>query len=400
MTLSKTSSQSEYDALRLIVETLSGSAAPDTGIAILLEMAIHVTSARQGGLAIFRGLDLVVSHPETMSVPTGGVLQKVSQSLQVPFETGAVPLPGLVESGGWLAAPLYVDDTLTALLWLAYTSAPALRFEQRQTVEALINGLVIMVRGVLASALKDRLTRNQSEFIHMVSHDLRSPLTTIKGFAGMLESGMVGELNELQAQYVGKILSGVEQMTAQVDKIQDAGRLDPETGFYEIERIPCDVVEMAAFIVQNHLVPAEKHALSIETHFETDVPLINVDAGMLERAITNLVDNAIKYTPNGGHIAVGVRRQPEQVLLSVTDDGLGISEENQRVLFERHVRLARKEHKRIKGTGLGLFIVRSVARRHGGDAWVESVEGKGSTFYFSIPLAGDNLLLEDQLDSC
>ncbi|PJF21648.1 MAG: histidine kinase, partial [Phototrophicales bacterium] len=116
----------------------------------------------------------------------------------------------------------------------------------------------------------------------------------------------------------------------------------------------------------------------------------------LERAITNLVDNAIKYTPNGREIQIGVKRQDEKIIVSVKDNGLGISPEHQKLLFERHVRIPRKEHKRVKGSGLGLFIVRSVARRHGGNAWVESEEGVGSTFYISIPLNEENLFGDGQ----
>jgi signal transduction histidine kinase len=252
-----------------------------------------------------------------------------------------------------------------------------------------VEGWILALRDI--SQFK-KLNRNQAEFMRIVSHDLRSPLTSMQGFASMLELGLVGELNEKQSHFVEKILAGITQMTALVDNIQDAGRYDPETGFYEMSRSQCDLGEMVNKIVQNHLVPAEKQELSISVQVADDVPIINADVNMLERAVTNLVDNAIKYTPNGGKIDVGVKRQKDEVIISVSDTGLGITPENQKHLFERHVRVARQEHKKIKGSGLGLFIVRSVAQRHGGDAWVESVENKGSTFFISIPLDGPNLI--------
>ena len=230
-----------------------------------------------------------------------------------------------------------------------------------------------------------KLSRNQSEFTRIVSHDLRSPLTSVQGFASMLEQQMVGDLNERQAHFVNKILSGVAQMTALVDNIQDAGRYDPETGFYELSRSPCDLNEIVNRIVDSHLVPAEKE-LAIEVKVAGDVPIIHADGNMIERAIINLFDNAIKYTPSGGSVRIEVKRHSDQVTIAVSDTGLGIKPDDQKRLFERHVRLARPEHKKIKGSGLGLFIVRSIAQRHGGDAWVESAEGQGSTFYFSIPL--------------
>jgi signal transduction histidine kinase len=236
-----------------------------------------------------------------------------------------------------------------------------------------------------------KLNRNQNEFVRIVSHDLRSPLTSMQGFTSML--GMVGELNERQSQFIEKILSGIAQIAALVENIQDAGRFDIETGFYEMIRAQCDLSEMVSRIVDNHLVPAEKQELSVSVAVADDVPILNADANMLERALTNLVDNAIKYTPNGGKIDVKAYCKDNSVIISVRDTGLGISPDQQKQLFQRHVRLARQENKKIKGSGLGLFIVKSVAQRHGGDAWVESAENAGSTFYLSIPLAGANLVI-------
>jgi signal transduction histidine kinase len=192
--------------------------------------------------------------------------------------------------------------------------------------------------------------------------------------------------------FVEKILNGVSQMTSLVDNIQDAGRYDPETGFYEMERAPTDLIDMVRRIVSTHLVPAEKGELSLGVNIADDIPIVNVDANMIERSIINLVDNAIKYTPNGGRIEVGLRRENDDLLITISDNGFGISEENIRQLFNRHFRIRRREHTRVKGSGLGLFIVRSVARHHNGDAFVKSVEGEGSTFGIRIPLAGENLL--------
>jgi signal transduction histidine kinase len=234
------------------------------------------------------------------------------------------------------------------------------------------------------------LNRNQNEFMRIVSHDLRSPLTSMQGFANMLELGLVGDLNDKQKQFVEKILSGISQLTALVENIQDAGRFDPDTGFYDMLRSQVDMADLTREIVNDHLVPAEKGELTIRTSIADDVPIIYADANMLERAITNLVDNAIKYTPNGGNVDVNVYTSDRSIIVAVKDTGLGISPENQNLVFQRHVRLPRQEHKKVKGSGLGLFIVKSVAQRHGGTAWVESQEGKGSTFYMRIPLDGDN----------
>jgi two-component system, OmpR family, phosphate regulon sensor histidine kinase PhoR len=262
------------------------------------------------------------------------------------------------------------------------------RMETVNSANGSLEGWVLALRDI---TLFKKLNRNQSEFMRIVSHDLRSPLTSMQGFASMLELELVGELNEKQKHFVTKILAGIAQMTALVENIQDAGRYDPESGFYELNRSHCDLGEVARRVVENQLIPAEK-SLNISVSVADNVPIINADVTMLERAIINLVDNAIKYTPTNGSIEVSVKCVDNNVVVLVHDTGLGISPQNQANLFERHVRIARQEHKKIKGSGLGLFIVRSAARRHNGDAWVESEENVGSTFYLSIPLDGPNLV--------
>jgi len=251
-----------------------------------------------------------------------------------------------------------------------------------------ISGWLLLLKDV---TFYKKLSRNQTESMRIVLHDLRSPLTAMLGFSSMME--MVGELNEKQTHFVSKIISGINQMTALVENIQDAGRYDPISGFYEPVRSPCDIGEIARKIVENHLIPADKR-LQIGLVVADNLPIVNVDATMLERAINNLFDNAIKYTPTGGSINVSVKVIDNQIVIAVKDSGLGISPQSQANLFERHVRIARPEFKKIKGTGLGLFVVRSVARRHGGDAWVEStgVDGEGATFLICIPVEGANLI--------
>jgi signal transduction histidine kinase len=159
-----------------------------------------------------------------------------------------------------------------------------------------------------------------------------------------------------------------------------------------MHRAPTDLIDMVQNSAKNHLVPAEKEELSLKINADNSIPIVNVDANMIERSIINLVDNAIKYPPNGGTIEVGIRNENNDIIITVKDDGYGIEANNLKSLFQRHFRIRRREHNRVKGSGLGLFIVRSVARYHGGDAFVESEVGKGSTFGIRIPLRGENLL--------
>lgn len=302
------------------------------------------------------------------------------------------PLASIVKSEDLLAL-LDVGDSDRSTEWITgeegnqQTFVPLLSVVH--TPDGVPDGRVLALRDV--SRFK-RLNQNQREFMRIVSHDLRSPLTAIQGFADMVRMGMVGDLTEKQEYFIDKILSGITQMTSIVENIQDAGRFDPETGFYEMERTHVDLGGVAAKIVKGHIIPAEKDNLKLNLNVADDVPIVNVDENMLTRAMTNLVDNAIKYTPDGGNVVIDIHRDRDHVVVAVADDGDGISEEDQKRLFRRHVRLARKEHVRVKGTGLGLFIVRSVAQAHGGDALVHSVAGEGTTFSIIIPLTGSNLI--------
>lgn len=336
--------------------------------------------------------------------PHGAYAHKLAPDIMPSVEWCATVATGLSEDihltshlppdlqerySGALLVPITHQGDVIALLGLLVAEDIALTEQQTDILQALVDSLKIVTVVAWEDAQHVKFTRNQNEFVRIVSHDLRSPLTSIKGFASMLESA---EEDPKKLHFAEKILNGVTQMTSLVDNIQDAGRFDRATGFYDMERAPTDLIDMVNSIVRTHLVPAEKQEVTLKTNIADDIPIVNVDANMIERSIINLVDNAIKYTPNGGVIEVGLRVQNGQVIISISDTGYGISEEHINNLFQRHFRIRRREHARVKGSGLGLFIVRSVAQHHAGDAFVESTLGEGSTFGIRIPLAGENLL--------
>jgi signal transduction histidine kinase len=341
---------------------------------------------------------LFVDMLDAELVPADEVLRPIAASLAHEIHLGA-QLPQLLaqEYVGWVVIPVYQREVVIGIFCLVFESDLELSDDTTDMLTALVDGLATVTQSTKAAERHAKLTRNQYEFVRIVSHDLRSPLTSIKGFAdilgGMIQTADVApDIRERVLHGTEKIINGVTQMTALVDNIQDAGRYDPETGFYEMQRSATDLIDVVYKIGKNHLMPAEKSDLTLKVTANDDIPILNVDANMIERSIINLVDNAIKYTPNGGVVELGIRRENDNIVISITDDGFGISEENLKSLFQRHFRIRRREHNRVKGSGLGLFIVRSVARRHGGEAFVESEVGHGSTFGIRIPLAGENLL--------
>jgi len=385
------------DSLSLIqsvLHTIAQDVALADALTAILSSAMQLTNAQAGFFIIFTDTPTLVTQSLDPSlVPDSAHLRQRTSSLGVGQHVSShIPLTDETLFAGCLLSPIYVKKKAWGLLCLLFETDYATAEQANDWLQMLIDSLTIVTLNAQFKAQQYRLARNQHEFVRIVAHDLRSPLSSMLGFASMLESTSVGDLNEKQLYFVQKIVSGIDQMTALVDNIQDAGRYDPETGFYEMERHPIDLRDMVNEIVANQLMPADKENLEMVVVSAEDIPIISGDVTMLTRGITNLVENAIKYTPDGGKIEVGVTQDGDSLVIAVQDNGYGISEEDQKRLFERHFRIRRREHKRVKGSGLGLFIVRSVAQRHGGDAWVESTEGKGSTFFIRIPLAGDNLL--------
>jgi PAS domain S-box-containing protein len=222
----------------------------------------------------------------------------------------------------------------------------------------------------------------KSEFVATVSHDLRSPLTLMKGYATMLE--MVGDLNDQQMAYIRKILGSVDNITLLVNNLLDLGRI--EAGL-DLQLEMVQVHAMAEQIVNNQKPQAQQKQIALSLDIPSHIPpLIEADPAMLQQALNNLIENAVKYTDSGGKIRFCLDTNAEGMVFVVNDNGIGIAPVDQARLFEKFYRVAHREAKKQHGTGLGLAIVKSIAERHGGKLWVQSQLGKGSTFFFQIPL--------------
>lgn len=240
-------------------------------------------------------------------------------------------------------------------------------------------GRVCILRDVTHFKELDAL---KSEFVATVSHDLRSPLTLIRGYSTMLE--MVGELNEQQENYVRKIVGSVETMSRLVNNLLDLGRIEAGVGL-QLEMVPLrEVLEKVVGSLQP--AAAQKQIqLTLEDASQT-TPLVEADQALLQQALSNLVENAIKYTNPGGKVNVRTRMQDSNVIFEISDTGIGIAPVDQPRLFEKFFRGVQRDTRKQQGSGLGLAIVKSIVERHGGKVWVESQLGKGSTFSILIPI--------------
>ena len=241
-------------------------------------------------------------------------------------------------------------------------------------------GRVCVMRDVTHFKELDAL---KSDFVSTVSHDLRSPLTLMRGYTTMLE--MVGELNDQQKNYISKIIVGVESMSRLVNSLLDLGRIEAGVGLM-VDKVA--VMDIVTGTVENLQLQASQKNIRLGMEAARNLPqFIEADRALLQQAVYNLVENAIKYTPENGAVLLRVKARQDGLLFEVQDNGIGISPADLPRLFEKFFRGSQREARAQRGSGLGLAIVRSIAERHGGKVWVESVLGQGSLFFLLIPFA-------------
>jgi signal transduction histidine kinase/FixJ family two-component response regulator len=224
------------------------------------------------------------------------------------------------------------------------------------------------------------LDRMKSEFVSTVSHDLRSPLTSIRGFVDLLV--VAGKLNEQQLEFVDKVKKGVGDITALIDDLLDIGRI--EAGV-DLMMEACALDGIIREVTDNLRGEVETKEQSLHLELLPELPPVWGNRMRLSQVISNLVGNALKYTPDGGSITVKAMEEGGQVLVSVNDTGVGIPPADLPHIFDKFYRVQSKETEDISGTGLGLSIVKSVIEKHNGRIWVDSELGVGSTFTFILP---------------
>lgn len=225
------------------------------------------------------------------------------------------------------------------------------------------------------------LDRLKSEFVSTVSHDLRTPLTTIQGYIALLKN--VGPLNAQQEEFIAKALNSLDYITDLISDLLDIGRI--EAGYnLEMKRLRFDRLLQDA--CHEMASQAEDADLTLHCPHPTTPLWVQGNANRLRQVIENLISNAVKYNQPNGWIRVSHERDNGHVIVNIQDNGIGIPEEHQAHIFDRFYRVQAPETEDIQGTGLGLAIVKSVIEKHHGRVWVNSKPDKGSTFSFILPL--------------
>jgi PAS domain S-box-containing protein len=259
--------------------------------------------------------------------------------------------------------------------------------EAEQQTETHETGVMALVMHQDVTALKEA-EYLKDEFVGIVAHELRTPLAALKGFADTLlvqtARGHGPTLAEWQNEALEEIELATTRLVKLTEELLDVTRL--QAGRLHLQRIPTDLIALTRRIVTHLQQTTTRHQLEVRTTL--DALVADIDPGRIEQVLTNLVDNAIKYSPQGGPITITLWEEvaTHEVRISVRDSGIGITEHQHAQIFGRFMRADNAYAWGISGTGLGLYICRELVERQGGHLWFESKEGAGSTFFLTLPI--------------
>ncbi len=288
-----------------------------------------------------------------------------------------------------LTLPIRRESRVIGVLALESKDPDCFDQEALESINRLIEHAAIAIDNARLFQQVQRANQAKTEFISFVSHELKQPMTSMKGYVDLLMKGLAGPLTDQQRMFLQVVRSNVERMNRLVSDLLDISRL--EAGRLRLEMRTLQPEKVSEDAVNAFRQPIEAKGQTLHVEIEPDLPPIYGDHERLVQVLTNLLSNAHKYTPEGGEITFRVRRWEEEgksyVRWDVIDSGIGISEEDMKRLFTKFFRSSNPRVRDVKGTGLGLTISRSIVELHGGRVEVESELNKGSTFSVLIPVS-------------
>lgn len=241
-----------------------------------------------------------------------------------------------------------------------------------------VTGITAMVLGAVASE-KQRLEERKNEFISIASHELKTPIATLKGYTQILEQHLQKNKDPGVRLYISKLSYQLDKLTKLVNDLLDVSKI--QVGKLELHKENLEISKLVKEVVEDMQLNS-KHKIVFKQQGERQ---IMADRDRISEVVTNLISNAIKYSPKSNKVLVQTIGNGNGVLISVQDFGIGISEKDKERIFERFFQADTRIRKSFSGLGLGLYISSEIIRRHGGDIWVDSVKGKGTTITFKLP---------------
>jgi len=250
----------------------------------------------------------------------------------------------------------------------------------------LLIALVLFVIAFIITRSFERLAeanRMKSEFVKIVSHQLRSPMTNLKWSIDLLMSGELGEIGKEQIEYFKILRENVSRMTELVKDLLTVSRIEEGSLLVKKEMVSLEQIVKDLILRFKPLALASNVEVKLET--QKDLPEILVDSYQIKTVIENLLDNAIRYVKGKGEVLIKIEKKEESLCFKVKDTGVGIPKEDQKYIFQKFFRAENAIRQQTQGSGLGLFIAKSIIERLGGKIGFQSEENKGTTFWFTLP---------------
>ncbi len=241
-------------------------------------------------------------------------------------------------------------------------------------------GVVTVMRDITA---QKELERMKSNFLSVISHELRTPLHSIGGFVDVILMGKTGPINELQRDFLETVKEQAQHLYQLIEDLLEFNRL--ESGQFQLSLTPVEIGTLLKEVTESMFPVADERRIHLVNTVAVPTATVEGDRKRLRQVFTNLIDNALKFTPAGGSVTVSAETTPNAVVVRVRDTGIGIPKEEQERIFERFYQVDSGLTREHRGTGLGLAIAKHIIEQHGGRIWVESEVNRGSTFFVSLP---------------
>jgi signal transduction histidine kinase len=282
-----------------------------------------------------------------------------------------------------LAVPVRTEGKITGLITLENHHARAYSHEEMVFVERLADRAAVAIENSRLYEAVQAANKAKSDFISLVTHELRIPMTSIKGYTDLMIGGLVGPLTEQQKEFLAIVRRNLERMNVLVRDLSDINRI--ESGRMKFDFAAFELHEVVDEIVQSLSEQLQTRQQTLAVEIPPDLPPVFADRTRTGQLLANLLSNAHKYSPGGAHITICLTENGEFAEIAVMDTGIGISAEDQARLFTQFFRSDDAAVREQTGWGLGLSIVRKIVQAQGGDVYCQSEYGRGSTFTFTVP---------------